>query len=223
MAPKRLGDVVIAFVALVLLAPLLLLCALLVRLLDGRPILFRQERQGHDGRRFRIMKFRTMRPSAGALVTTAGDARVTPLGRQLRRWKLDELPQFWNVLVGEMSLVGPRPEVPFYVDRHPRLFRGIASLRPGITDWSSLILRDEERILALHATTPGFYEDVLLPRKIALARLYRRAGSMIIDLRILLATLFMVLGLSSLGTRLAGRALAQHTRRNLDPREGVAA
>src|SRR5689334_9791991 len=110
MDAKRLGDVMLSLVALLLLAPLLLFCALLVLVIDGRPILFRQERLGREGRRFRIMKFRSMRPSSGSLVTTAGDARITPLGRQLRRWKLDELPQFWNVLVGDMSLVGPRPE-----------------------------------------------------------------------------------------------------------------
>jgi lipopolysaccharide/colanic/teichoic acid biosynthesis glycosyltransferase len=221
MDGKRLTDVVVATVALVGLAPILLLCGLAVRLLNGPPVLYRQERMGRGGRPFRIAKFRSMRVATGGLVTVAGDARITRLGRILRRWKLDELPQLWNVLVGEMSLVGPRPEVPQYVARYPRSFRALAALRPGITDWSSLIFRDEEQLLTQHATAPAFYEQVLLPRKLALGRLYHRCRSGLVDARILLATLVTLTGPAVLGRVLAGRHLVRRARCGIDLTEGT--
>lgn len=202
---------------LVLGAPAALGCALLVRLIDGPPVLFRQERVGRGGRPFRLLKFRTMRPGAGALVTSASDPRITPLGRLLRRAKLDELPQLCNVLAGSMSLVGPRPEVPAYVAAHLRLFTGLLSLRPGITDWASLAFRDEERILAEHAEEPDFYQHVLLPRKVALARLYRRSRSLGLDLRLLAATALLMLGAEGAMRAVAGGRLIAKARRDLEP------
>jgi len=196
--------------------PVLLACALLVLLSDGPPILFRQERVGLGGRRFRIVKLRTMRAGAGPLVTSAGDPRVTRIGRLLRRGKLDELPQLWNVLAGTMTLVGPRPEVPGYVAAHPRLFAGIADLKPGITDWASLAFRDEERLLAAHAGEAGFYETVLLPRKVALARLYRRAWSPFLDLRLLAATALLAFGAERGMRRMAGATVLARARRGVE-------
>jgi lipopolysaccharide/colanic/teichoic acid biosynthesis glycosyltransferase len=210
---RRLLDLLVALTLLVILSPVLLCAGLAVLLHDGAPVLFRQERVGRHGTRFRITKFRSMRSGgAGALVTATGDARITPLGRFLRRTKIDELPQFWNVLLGEMALVGPRPEVPLYVDRHPRLFRGIAPLRPGITDWSSLAFRDEEAVMARHAEDPTYYERLLLPRKVALARLYGRHASLGLDLRLVGATAMAVLRLEGGVELLAGRGMIARAR-----------
>lgn len=214
---KRATDILMAGALLLLLLPVLALCALGVWAADGRPILFSQDRVGRGGGVFRILKFRSMRPSDGPRVTSAGDLRVTRFGRVLRRWKLDELPQLWNVLTGDMSMVGPRPEVPYYVDRNARAFAGISHLRPGITDWASLVFRDEERLLAVHGGDAHFYERVLLPRKLALARLYGRRRSWIVDGRILAATVLILGGASRLGQLVAGRQLFRHARANLEP------
>jgi lipopolysaccharide/colanic/teichoic acid biosynthesis glycosyltransferase len=209
---KRALDFIGALFLLVASAPLLLLCGGLVWLEDGRPILFRQERVGRGGVPFRIVKLRTMRAGPGPLITAAGDPRVRRIGRLLRRLKLDELPQLWNVLAGDMSLVGPRPEVPPYVEREPRLFAAILALRPGLTDWASLAFRDEEAILAARADPERFYRTVLLRRKVALARLYRRSASILLDLRLLVATGLMVIGAERLGTVLAGARLMARAR-----------
>jgi lipopolysaccharide/colanic/teichoic acid biosynthesis glycosyltransferase len=185
---KRWFDVATAAGLLVIFVPVLAACLLAVGLFDGRPALFVQDRVGRGGRVFRIFKFRTMRREPGCDVTVAGDPRVTALGRWLRRYKLDELPQLWNVLRGDMSFVGPRPEIPAYVGRAAKAFRAVLSVRPGLTDWSSLIFRDEEDILASHAGEADFYERVLLPRKLALARVYVRRCSLLLDLRLILTT-----------------------------------
>ena len=212
---KRILDLVLAAGLLVTLSPALAGCALAVWWMDGRPLLFRQERVGRHGRPFRIVKFRTMRLAAGPAVTAAGDPRVTRLGRILRGGKLDELPQLWNVLVGEMSLVGPRPEVPEYVAGSARGFRATADVRPGLTDWASLALRDEEQILARHAADPLFYQEVLLPRKLALARLYRRHLSFGLDLRLIAATGCLAAGFPAAARRVAGPTLLDRARRGL--------
>lgn len=214
---KRATDILLAGSLLLLLLPVLVLCALGVRVLDGPPILFSQDRVGRGGRVFRVLKFRSMRPSTGPPVTAAGDARVTGFGRVLRRWKLDELPQLWNVLKGDMSLVGPRPDVPYYVSRNAKAFGAISHLRPGITDWASLVFRDEEQLLGAHRGDADFYERVLLPRKLALARLYGRRRSWIVDGRILAATALILGGAVRLGRTMAGRRLFSHSRANLEP------
>jgi len=168
---KRCFDILVAAVLLPVLAPVMLVCAMAVLFGSGLPILFRQVRVGQHGRVFWIVKFRTMRAAPGADVTADGDPRVTRVGRVLRRFKLDELPQLWNVLIGEMSFVGPRPELPGYVRLHQRMYGRILDLRPGVTDWASVAYRDEEDVLLAHAREPRFYETVMLPRKLALARL----------------------------------------------------
>jgi len=157
-----------------------------------------------------------MRPGAGQQITVAGDPLVTSLGRFLRRLKLDELPQVWNVLRGDMSFVGPRPEVPEYVALYPHWFRAVLRLRPGITDWASLAFSDEERLLAVYRRTQGFYESVLLPRKIALSRLYLRRRSLGLDVRLAVATACVAVGLANVATGLAGLQLARRARRGLD-------
>jgi len=216
VSAKRCFDVVLSAVLLLALLPLLALCGLLVLLVDGPPVLYRQVRVGQFGRPFRIVKFRSMRSAPGPQLTVAGDHRVTPLGRVLRRTKLDELPQLWNVLVGEMSLVGPRPEVPGYVETQPRGFRAIRQLRPGITDWASLAFADEENLLFAHASDAGFYAQVLLPRKLALARLYQRHRSLSLDLALLGATVALALRLGAPMRRLAGSALLARARQGLE-------
>lgn len=206
---KRAFDLLATTLLAPLALPAGLLCAGLVLAMDGPPVLFRQRRIGRGGRPFEILKFRTMRPGPGPLVTGSGDPRVTRLGARLRRAKLDELPQFWNVLRGDMSLVGPRPEVPQYVAARARDYRAIAGLRPGITDWASLVLGDEESVIRRHAADAGFYQRVLLPRKLALARLYQRRQSWRTDFAILAGTVSLVLArrptVGGLGPALAAR------------------
>ena len=209
---KRAVDLGLSAALLVMLAPVLGICALAVRLIDGRPVVFRQERVGRHGVSFTILKFRTMRAAAGDPLTVAGDPRITALGSRLRRAKLDELPQLWNVLRGSMSLVGPRPELPSFVAAARSSFYAIRHLRPGMADWASLIFRDEERILADHANEADFYRTVLLPRKLALARLYARHISAALDLRLFLAAACLGCGLASLSRRLVGSRLYARAR-----------
>ncbi len=147
---KRTLDVIVAMIGLTLLSPLLLVIALLVKLTSPGPILFRQERIGRGFKPFFICKFRTMvadAPNRGQAITVGQDPRITPLGRFLRKTKIDEAPQLLNVLCGEMSLVGPRPEVPRYVAMFRRDYAVILQVRPGITDLASIRYRDEARIL----------------------------------------------------------------------------
>lgn len=203
---KRIADVILAAIGGLVVSPLLLFCALAVRWLDGKGILFRQTRIGREGYPFTILKFRTMHAGdAGPLLTVAGDRRVSRVGSVLRRFKLDELPQLWNVVRGDMSLVGPRPELAAYVDQHAAAFRRLGRLRPGITDWASLAFRNEEALLAQHTARPDYYTAVLLPCKLSLARLYRRHASAGIDLRIVLATVVAACRFDGLMYLLAGR------------------
>ena len=190
--PKRLFDFTAALAGLAVLSPLMLLMAILVRATSPGPALFIQERVGRHGRAFRCAKFRTMCTGAQAqgTVTTAADARVTPLGRFLRRWKLDELPQLWNVLAGRMSFVGPRPDVPGYADRLQGDDRRILELRPGITGPATLLFRDEERLLALAKNPQAFNDAVVYPEKLRLNREYLEGGNFGRDLGYVFATVW---------------------------------
>jgi lipopolysaccharide/colanic/teichoic acid biosynthesis glycosyltransferase len=186
---KRAFDVVGAAALLAAVAPTLLLLGLCVRATSPGPALFRQRRLGRGGRPFLIYKLRTMRVAPGALITAAGDPRVTPIGRWLRRTKIDELPQLINVLRGDMSFVGPRPEVPEQLRHYSASDRAIVlSIRPGITDAASIAFRDEEAVLARFVDPERAYAEVLLPRKLALARQYVRRQSFLYDLRLLIHT-----------------------------------
>jgi len=186
---KRAFDVAAAGAGLVVLSPVMLVIAVALKLLDPGPVLFRQTRAGLRAKPFEILKFRTMRAGGGgALLTAGGDSRVTPLGRLLRRTKLDELPQLINVLRGDMSVVGPRPEVPRYVALFKEDYELILSVRPGITDYASIKYRDEEAVLAEYQDPEVGYVTKVLPDKIALYRRYIDEVGFATDLRIILAT-----------------------------------
>jgi lipopolysaccharide/colanic/teichoic acid biosynthesis glycosyltransferase len=191
---KRAYDLFCSTVGLVVLSPVLLLAAVLVKLSDGGPVFFRQQRVGLNGQLFRISKFRTMVVNAeklGLSLTQGGDARITPLGGFLRRTKLDELPQLWNVWRGDMSLVGPRPEVPRYVELYTPAQREILKLKPGITDPASLAFRDEEATLSGRAVADleRYYVEHCMPRKIELSLAYARQANVRKDTWIILQTL----------------------------------
>ena len=177
---------------LVVFSPLMAVVALWIRKDSPGPIIFKQERVGRHGAPFVIYKFRSMVPNAagqGAQVTATGDKRITPSGRVLRRYKLDELPQLVNVLKGEMSLVGPRPEVPHYVRQWSEEDRRIVlSIPPGITDPGSLSFIDEESLLSRATDSERFYVDVILPQKLKLYREYVRDRTLMGDMLILAKT-----------------------------------
>jgi lipopolysaccharide/colanic/teichoic acid biosynthesis glycosyltransferase len=191
---KRALDILVAAGVLLALWPLFVLIAVAVWLDSGGPVFFSQERIGRGFGGFRIRKFRSMRPAnRGPAITAFGDQRVTRAGRVLRACKLDELPQFWNVLIGEMSLVGPRPEVPEYVDLHRERYATILSVRPGITDLASIRFRNEERILSAAPDPLGHYREALLPSKLDLAEMYVKTRSFGLDCRILFQTVLVTL------------------------------
>lgn len=187
---------VLAGLALVVLSPVLAVIAVLVRRESGPPVIFRQVRVGQYGRPFKILKFRTMTttPGAGPLVTVRGDSRVTPLGRRLRSSKLDELPQFWNVVRGDMALVGPRPEAPVYAVSWPGASRDvILSVRPGIADPTVWELRREEELLASRPDPMDYYLKEVLPLKAEVCVKYVQSKSLMTDLRILVRAAVAVL------------------------------
>jgi lipopolysaccharide/colanic/teichoic acid biosynthesis glycosyltransferase len=185
----RLLDVAGALAALILLAPLLAIVTLLILVSNGLPILFRQTRIGKHGEPFLILKFRTMRAgSAGLALTTLSDRRVTRVGAWLRKLKIDELPQLINVLRGDMSLIGPRPEVPEYVEFTDDRWRKVLEVRPGITDLASLAFRNEEAILGPAADCDAYYRSVILPEKLRLNIQYQRSRSVPRDLKLLWMT-----------------------------------
>lgn len=185
----RACDVGVSLAALVLLAPLFAFCALLILLEDGTPVLFRQTRIGRYGVPFTILKFRSMRAGKkGIPITTSSDSRVTKVGSWLRALKIDELPQLMNVLQGSMSLIGPRPEVPEYVEFHDEIWRQVLEVRPGITDLASLAFRHEEVLLASAADPVEFYRSVVLPEKLRLNLQYHQSRSLLLDLKLLWMT-----------------------------------
>jgi len=189
---ERPFDILLAVLGLVVLAPLGLLLALAVKVADGGPVLYGQVRIGQFGKPFRIWKFRSMVVNADQLglpLTPEADRRITPVGRCLRRFKLDELPQLWNVLVGEMRFVGPRPEVPRFVACYTPEQREILRYKPGITDVASLLFRNEPALLQGSGNVEAFYLHYCLPKKIALHRQYAARDSLRQDLWIIFQTL----------------------------------
>ena len=187
---KRAFDVVVSAVGLVVLSPVFLGVAVAIKLTDGGPVFFRQERVGMGGQVFRIHKFRSMRvANEGALVTSANDSRITPVGAFLRKSKLDELPQLIDVLVGDMSVVGPRPEVPRYVELWgEETRREILSIRPGITDPAAIAFRNEQDELAAADDPERHYVEVILPKKVAMYRDYAQHRSLVGDLAVIVRT-----------------------------------
>jgi lipopolysaccharide/colanic/teichoic acid biosynthesis glycosyltransferase len=200
---RRALDVAASMVGLAGLSPVLVLIGATVALTSEGGAIFTQERVGRGGKPFRLIKFRTMRRGgAGPQVTAAGDARVTAVGGVLRRLKLDELPQLWNVLRGSTSLVGPRPEVPRYVAHYPELERElILSVRPGITDPLSLELIDESALLAEADDPEHYYLTVLLPHKVQRQAAYVRSRSLSGDIAVVFRTIARVAGIGRAGAR----------------------
>ena len=191
---KRAIDLAASAAVLALFAPLFALIALAVWLDSGLPVFYTQLRVGRNFRRFRIWKFRTMHANGSVPpITVAEDRRVTSLGKFLRATKLDELPQFWNVLRADMSLVGPRPELPEYVELFRHRYQRILTVRPGITDLASIRFRNEEALLAGASDPLEEYVSRTLPAKLDLAEEYLRKRSLRLDLSILLQTLVVTL------------------------------
>ncbi len=186
---KRAFDITSSLIGLVLLSPILITIALIILITDGKPIIFKQIRIGKGGKPFTIYKFRTMRQGKGLSITKKDDPRITPIGRFLRKYKLDELPQLWNVLKGDMSIVGPRPEVPEYVKYFPKEIADVLSVRPGLTDLASLVFINEEEVLARFPDPHEAYISHVLPRKLKLNMIYIRNRNMCIDLWIVFKTL----------------------------------
>jgi lipopolysaccharide/colanic/teichoic acid biosynthesis glycosyltransferase len=193
---KRGFDLTVATLGVVVLAPLAAVIALAIRLESPGPVFFRQERVGRGGRLFRIHKFRTMvsdAASRGPTLTVGEDARITRVGTFLRRAKLDELPQLLDVIVGEMSLVGPRPELPRYVSHYPAALRDLVlKVRPGITDPASLAFADENQLLARAADPEREYLEVVMPCKLQAAADYARRATLATDIKVILRTLCLV-------------------------------
>lgn len=191
---KRVFDFVMAASGLIALSPVLALIALAIRVDSPGSVFFRQQRIGQYGKPFRIHKFRSMHTDRpGGLLTTAADARVTRIGQIIRRFKLDELPQLFDVLRGEMSLVGPRPEVARFVDEYPPHARAVIfSVRPGITDRASIEFRNENDLLEDSIDPERLYIEEILPRKIDLYMEYVKNRSFFGDIKIILMTLRVI-------------------------------
>jgi len=193
---KRLFDVVVAATALAAVAPLVALIALLTKLGSPSPVIYRGSRVGLHGRLFAMLKFRTMvvnAESLGGSATAADDPRITAIGKFLRRYKLDELPQLVNVLAGDMSFVGPRPEVKKYVDMYTPEEKAILTVRPGITDWASIWNSNEAAVLEGSRDPEKTYEELIRPTKLALQLFYVRNHSASVDLKILFHTAFKLI------------------------------
>lgn len=195
MTIKRWFDFFASLAGLIFLLPVFALIAALVKLDSAGPVFFRQERVGRHGVTFLILKFRTMHVEAekSGQITVGRDSRITKVGHLLRRFKLDELPQLLNVLRGEMSLVGPRPEVPRYVAFYPKTVReAVLSVQPGLTDWASIEFRDESGILANSSDPERSYVEEILPIKLSYYLRYVQEHNFFIDIKIIFATLHAV-------------------------------
>lgn len=201
---KRTIDLVLASIALVLCLPVILAVGVLIKLDSRGPVFYRGTRVGRRGVPFRIFKFRTMIPDAerkGGYSSADDDPRITRIGKFLRKCKLDELPQLINILTGEMSFVGPRPEVQHYVDLFSEQEKEILTVRPGMTDWASLWNSDEGAILAGSADPEKTYFEQIRPEKIRLQLEYVRKRSLATDIRILIQTVAVVVFRQSRGAR----------------------
>jgi lipopolysaccharide/colanic/teichoic acid biosynthesis glycosyltransferase len=187
---KRIFDVVVSIMMLIVAIPIMIAIALLIAIeMPDEPILFRQDRIGQYGKTFRIVKFRTMvSKNKGSTITVVNDERVTRLGRILRRYKLDELPELWNVLKGDMSLVGPRPDVPGYADKLEGEDRRILLLKPGLTGPATLKYRNEEELLAKQADPIRYNDEVIWKDKVKINLQYYYNHSLFGDIKIILNT-----------------------------------
>lgn len=179
----------IAFIIIIIMSPLLLSVSLLVLIFDGRPIFYKQDRVGFKFKLFKIYKFRTMVKNSGKLLTKQHDKRVTPLGEVLRKTKIDEIPQLFNILIGDMRFIGPRPEVLEFFNQNN--FQFLKNIKPGISDYSSILLRDEGKVLARIGGANPYL--ILLPFKLKLADYYSKKKSFLTDLKLVLITVVSIL------------------------------
>lgn len=190
---KRLFDFMIALLGLVLLFPLFLVVSFLIKINDRGPVFFNQKRVGRGGKLFLLYKFRSMKvlESAKEGIFEPGNiSRITPFGKYLRKTKIDELPQLFNVLIGDMSLVGPRPEVEKWVTVYPDRWRKVFSVKPGMTDKASIVYWNEESILVGSENPEKTYEETILPKKLELYEDYVANNSFFGDLKLIFKTLF---------------------------------
>jgi len=189
MIIKRLFDISASFFGLIFFSSVYLLIALLIKVKMPGPVFFIQHRVGRHGRLFRMVKFRTMKVAHhGGSISVKGESRITPLGSTLRKYKLDELPELWNVLKGEMSFVGPRPDVPGYADMLQGKDRELLNMRPGITGPASIKYSNEEEILALQPDPVAFNNEVIFPDKVRINLAYIKHQSFLLDLKIIYVT-----------------------------------
>lgn len=208
---KRLLDLLLAIFGLMVFSPLLVLTGSLLWLFDGSPVIFRQRRIGRNGEPFTLYKFRTMRnASGGKEITVQGDSRITRMGKILRKTKLDELPQLLNVLKGEMSFVGPRPEVESYVQLYSPEQQKVLTLKPGITDPASLIYFDESEILARQSDPEAYYVEYLMNEKIRINLRYASIANPFRDLSVIAMTVGRIFGLRSKFIASLGQDASQH-------------
>ena len=189
---KRIFDFSSSFIGLIILLPLLIFISFAIKLGSSGPVLFSQKRVGKDGVLFTLIKFRSMsvHQESTSTVTARGDARITKIGDFLRKYKLDELPELWNVLKGEMSLVGPRPDVPGYADSLKGSDRNMLKLRPGITGTASLKYANEEELLASQENPQKYNDEVIFPDKVKVNLEYYENQSLWLDIKIIFATIF---------------------------------
>lgn len=190
MTLKYFFDRTMAFIGLLILWPVLLVVAILIKVkMPGGPVIFRQKRVGRNGKLFTMYKFRSMTVGhGGSSVSVAGESRITPLGAKLRHYKLDELPELWNVLIGDMSFVGPRPDVPGYADQLKGADREVLKLRPGITGPASLKYRDEEDLLAGKEDPQKYNDEVIFPDKVRINLYYLHHYSFFKDIEMIFCT-----------------------------------
>jgi lipopolysaccharide/colanic/teichoic acid biosynthesis glycosyltransferase len=191
MKRKRVFDFVLASIGLVVISPILLLIAISIKVSSGGPIFFIQKRVGKGGKLFSMIKFRTMDENHnGSSISVQGESRITPIGAFLRKYKLDELPELINVIKGDMSFVGPRPDVPGYADKLEGSDRIILSIRPGITGLASLKYKNEEEILS-KVEDPVYYNDfIIFPDKVKINKNYVYNQNLLLDIKIIVATIF---------------------------------
>jgi lipopolysaccharide/colanic/teichoic acid biosynthesis glycosyltransferase len=201
---KRLFDIVAATIGLVMLSPVFIWTAWRIKSEDSGPVFYRGVRVGLHGEPFRIYKFRTMIVDAeklGASSTSNDDFRITRIGNKLRKYKLDELPQLINVLVGDMSFVGPRPEVKYYTDKYTEEEKAILTVRPGITDWASIWNADEGTVLSGADDPDKAYEELIRPTKLKLQLKYVKEQSFWVDLKIIFLTIMAIMNPESEAVR----------------------
>lgn len=193
---KRIFDIVFSLIGIIILLPFYLVISILILLSGKGGVLYNQERVGRDSVIFKVFKFRTMRPdsfSKGALTVGSRDPRITEVGYYLRKYKLDELPQLFNVLFGDMSFVGPRPEVKKYTDLYNEEQKKVLSVRPGITDYASIKFRNENDLLAASDEPEQLYIDEIMPEKLALNMKYIQDNTIFKDIKIIFDTFYTII------------------------------